>query len=734
MPTLAAQFNDVHRFLRAVATSNPFLRNRVTQPTESEVDVSTIHEAQFKKLTRYADAVRSEGAAVGTLLVGSAGVGKSHVLARMFRWAAEEGRATVVYLHNVLASPLRLPRYLLHATLSDLTGHKASEYPQSRLYYLLNRAIVAELGARRSKAAPSLEARRRALEAVGHRIDPENAVMSVLIAFLEGAVEASQGAPLAERRARAAVQWLSGELVERELGEMLGLSSPSDEGSELPDDAGVATAFGVLARLSACDGRPFILCVDQVDNLDPEQVTSLTAFLHALLDRSENLMVVVSGVKDTMNRFQREGVIAQAAWDRLAQYRVELSKVSTEEGRRIVQDRIARFMQPFRELEEVRPLRASDPLFPLDQAWLTELLSEFVEVRPRDVINWSRERWEDEQDDLARLGDTAWLENRKAPRHVEPTPAPESRQGRLPLTELIDEQVKKKVSEAHSERRLHPDRLPPNADNLATLTSTLLLRCVGDERYTLRSVTRHLHKRRVPIYDLTATEQRSDGQSVGNGIVFVASESTQKGFHALQRMLADDDPPDHQLLVTDEERRPLKLGPSGKTQLEQLMASERFRHVKLSFDDYASLDALANVIATARVGDLEVEYPRGTPREVTEAECVESLHRQGLFVRHPFLRELLTEDAPGRVSLPIEPATPDPQRARELIMAELSWRMGLTTREVTTIFLQREKVDGDSFDFMWVFIKNVAQAMHAQGLIHATAQDDDFFLLYKKQS
>ena len=63
---------------------------------------------------------------VGAALLGGAGVGKSHLLSRLYRWANEPAkgggpRACYVYLHNILADPERLPRYLLKYVVSRLS-------------------------------------------------------------------------------------------------------------------------------------------------------------------------------------------------------------------------------------------------------------------------------------------------------------------------------------------------------------------------------------------------------------------------------------------------------------------------------------------------------------------------------------------------------------------------------------------------------------------------------------
>lgn len=118
-------------------TSNPFISNRVTQADTEGVDVSAIHDKGFKQLVKRISGVRDRGDTSGVLLIGAAGVGKSHVLARLFRWAHDQSAATVVYLHDLLASPERLPRYLLGAVMSSLAGSRPYAYPQSELYALI---------------------------------------------------------------------------------------------------------------------------------------------------------------------------------------------------------------------------------------------------------------------------------------------------------------------------------------------------------------------------------------------------------------------------------------------------------------------------------------------------------------------------------------------------------------------------------------------------------------------
>src|SRR5262249_59887592 len=120
------------------------------------------------------------------------------------------------------------------------------------------------------------------------------------------------------------------------------------------------------------------------------------------------------------------------------------------------------------------------------------------------------------------------------------------------------------------------------------------------------------------------------------------------GTCVLRRLLEDDKSSDHRLLVTDHERRPLKVGAQGVEYYRDLekLGPGKFDHLKIDFEQYARLDALQGVVGMAKSGDLEIEAPRGTPRPVPEAEVIASHHRQDRFRRHPLLGPLLTEEPP----------------------------------------------------------------------------------------
>src|SRR5262249_60776448 len=113
-PTVADLCGQVRAF-------NPFIDNRVNGPAPGDVDVGAIHEAAFERLAGLARDARSGRRGLGAVLWGEAGIGKSHLLARLARWADHGGQAVFVYLHNLQAAPALLPRAVLRGVVNVLT-------------------------------------------------------------------------------------------------------------------------------------------------------------------------------------------------------------------------------------------------------------------------------------------------------------------------------------------------------------------------------------------------------------------------------------------------------------------------------------------------------------------------------------------------------------------------------------------------------------------------------------
>lgn len=634
-PAAQREADDMDAFPDAVCATNPFTDNRVNGPSDGGVDVDDIHAAAFGRLTELAGEAVALRRGIGAVLWGEAGVGKSHVLARLMRWAEKEGRAHAVYLHNLQADPDNLPRSLLKAVVSVLTRGRVSGFRSTPLYGLalgLLREALDDGGPTWRPWAEAARAYARLVERIGPSAD--RPTYDVLYRYLYSSHRAYKTRDEAE--ARLAVRWLSGDWLDPAEARLLGLTAGAGAGRPvaLEDNERIKQVLVALSRAALSRGRPFLLCFDQVDNLDERQAAALSRFLEALLDAAPDLLVVTAGVQASLFRWRQDNVFQDSAWDRVAQFEVALQKLSPRDGRRIVAARLEEFVTPFAGSDAVRRRVHEDDLFPLGRVWADEFFGSKVEVRPRDVMNGAREAWRRQQEAIRQVGGDAWLRDwGGSPVIIPPTVDWTEEQ----LCDAIDHKVTQKIAELCDEQRQRPETLPPDEGNLVGLVAALLRQCGGLEVERPPSGT---PDRQFP-YSLVARRQaeRRTVRCLVNSSAF--SSAT-----ALRWLAQNAETPDFLLLVT-EERSPLAFGAQpdakGRQYYEDLRGrgEARFRHIELTFEEYIRLDALHAVIGMAHSGDLEIELPGGAPRRVGEGEVIESHRRQGWCLAIPVLRDLL---------------------------------------------------------------------------------------------
>lgn len=634
-------------FFRAVRTLNPFTDNRVTGVGPDEVDVPEVHAAVFDRLTSLAQEASGRRSGLGALLWGEAGIGKSHILARLARWADEGPRARLVSLHNLQAGPEVLPRSLLRTVISILTRGRQRDFLSTPLCRLV--AGFAHEAAGYPRGATSWPTVRSTYERHLDRLgaDPAQAalidrtVYDVLLALLQSAWHEARGEE--DGVASLAVRWLAGDYLDPHEGHKLGLpGGPVRQGPvALRDNQQVKQVLVALARMALSRHQPFILCFDQVDNLDREQMGALSRFLEALLDAAPNLLVVTAGIQATLLSWRDQKVIQDSAWDRLAQFELRLQRVSGAEAERIVAARLERFFEPFRGLEELRERRQADPLFPLGAVWRAEHLNGKTDLRPRDVLTRAREAWGRVQETIRERGGAAWLANGRA--EPPPPPQPIRERSEDEVRAAIEARVAQAVAEHQQRRVAEPHTLPWDADHLAGLTVGLLERWRTAEPKCgiVRAERMTVPKGGRPAYDVSV-RLRIAGGDVTAGLLFLATGNATAAAGFLRRLVQTVRGPRRLLLVTDA-RAPLSLGPKGQEYLRQLRrkAAGQFRHVELPFADYALLDALQAVVGQAGSGDLEIDLPGGIARRITEDEALAALVRTGRYRTAPVLRELV---------------------------------------------------------------------------------------------
>jgi hypothetical protein len=651
-PTPERDTNELEQFFASVRSSNPFLDNRVNGLRSDDVDVDNIHREAFERLTDLAREARDERRGLGAVVWGEAGIGKSHLLARLSRWAARDRQACAVYLHNLQASPENLPRSLLRAVVSILTRGRVRLFNQTPLFDLVF-ALVKESRNHDTSVKHPWPVLERAFSVLVDRLSEEDSsraalihrtIYDVLYRFFRSAYRVAKTGD--EREAALAVRWLSGDYLDPAEARLLGL--PSGSGAEDPvalaDNQQIKQVLVALSRAALSNRQPFLLCFDQVDNLDDDQASALSRFLQAVLDSAPNLLVVTTGIQASLLRWREAGVIQDSAWDRLAQFQIRLLRLTRPESRSILTARLRKVVAPFAELGPVRQRLQDDDLFPLGRSWAEAFWQDKIDLRPRDVINGAREGWRHVQQSLQHFGGPAWLEDWSK----RPPPNGEVREG--PLTDdqvraAIDSRMADKIAEHCQKRCGQPDSLAPDADHLGGLIATLV-RQLGNLEIDRPAVG--TPDQAFPYSLVVRRRPAEQGPEVRTGVLVHTSSSAVSTTAALRWLTRDPSPPERVLLVTDE-RRPLALGDQssakGRTYYEALRRRDhgRLTHIVLRVDEYARLDALQAVLGMARSGDLEVELDRGKTRTVGEREAIDSLRRQVRHVDLPVLRDLLPD-------------------------------------------------------------------------------------------
>jgi hypothetical protein len=654
---VAPETASLGEFFARFSAVNPFTDNRVNGPSADEVDVDGIHHAAFERLTALAIEARDQRRGIGAMLLGEAGIGKSHVLSRLVRWAAQNDRACCVYLHNLQAGPDQLPRSLLRIVVSILTRGQARRFQTTALFQLAKAILAEALGHDTTTLHPWPKA-----EAAYARLidglsaaEPSRAALidrtahDVMFRFFQSAYRAWTRPE--DGIAALAVRWLSGDSLDPDEARLLGLPPGRwrDEPLALADNQQIKQVLVAISHMALSRGQPFLLCFDQVDNLDTDQAGALARFLEALIDSAPNLLVVTAGIQASLLRWRTDKIIQDSAWDRLAQFEIGLHRLTSAEAGRIVAARLERFFAPFLHLESIAARRRDDPFFPLGRAWRATFLRDKIDVRPRDAINWAREGWRREQESLCRDGGPAWLDSWGT------VPAPLA--DGMPLTPpteesiqaAIDRKVTEKIHEQIRRRQAAPAALPADADQLAGMVLKLLRQCrESGQGQDLIEVDRPIASTgRRRDHDVWVRRRGPDGRDTTVGLLFLAGGHGKTTEAALRRLLQAAPMPDLQYLVTDE-REPPAFGKLGKQHLADLKqrAEPRFERLDLSFAEVAELDALAAVLGHAQSGDLEIEPRPGYSRPVTEQELSAAYHRLGRYAGCPVVRNVLSGASP----------------------------------------------------------------------------------------
>lgn len=691
--------------------ANPYSVERVCNPDDLPADVAEIHADQFEQLCELAEDAYQDRKGIGVMLMGPVGVGKSHLLSRFCRWA-EQRHAFYLYLHNVIASPESMPRHFLRSVVSTMVEGRES-YKQSPLYRMVKGAVW-----RTAKAQKlTTEQARSAWFEICSRFQLKSAringlVFEVLYKFFETVNLSSELRGPTRELVDAMVDWLSGEAINEEMAKKIGLDPAKcrrdDEGLiRLSDDADIEQVLLIICEACWYAERALLVCLDQFDNLQPEQVRAFSQFLHALIDNSRNLLIVTAGVGQTLTAFHAERIITESQWDRIASHVIRLTLISQEQSRQLISERLKPIQKSIHSDPRLEKLVQNHAFFPLSEKDYEKRFGDAIELKPRSVIAWAREAWRTEQRALKKLGPEKWIKE-----WSKSQPGGGTQRGRSSeeLESLINTKVDEAINERIAELREHPGSLPPDADNLATLVERLIGFCLNRDGYSVQQIKRIPGDK--PAYHLEAEELAEQSKKrVKTGVAMLVTRDGRSARGVLNRFLTTREPLEHRILVTDDERAPLPLTTVTKEHYAELegLGTEAFRHIRMTFQEYVELDALRSVVDQAE--DLMVEDPPGRERSLDHREVVEALHRLDRFRKHPLLCELVTEPNLIAVDRTEKVSYPDDALIRSIVLGELAWRISVTSNYVTQTALVHCPEPRAEFELVHERVLEFVQAM-----------------------
>jgi hypothetical protein len=669
MTTTPLTASDFHA---RILEGNPFVDNRINAPSGDEIDVPGLHAAAFERLTELAHEALAGHRGLGAILWGEAGIGKSHLLSRLARWAATDRQACLVYLHNLQAGPAQLPRVLLRCVMSGLTWSERENYLDTWLFRMLRDAVQSELGTQTGFF--SWRALRHSLfrilgsgaEGPGDAGLADPTVANVLFGFFRSVLRARQGKEDGST-AGLAVRWLRGEALTHSQAAQLRLppGRHGDEPAGVEDGQQVKHILSAVTRLAAAGNRPFVLCLDQVDNLDEDQARSLFRFLEALIDSARNLLVVTAGIQSSLKAWHEQRVFQDSAWDRIAQWQNQLLRVSPAQGRQLLEKRLQLFLEPFDEVKAVHQQVFEDPLFPLGSQWFDRQFTGQPEVRPREVINAAREAWHREQRWLEAEGGDAWLAGWNA-RQGKAETTPPAKLSADELNALIDQKVNERIAEYTKASRAEPVGREALAEAVASLLDEVRRLEPEPTLVGVELPASDSESGAAPYDLLLRYRDPSGGPEVLSGVLLAAGASAYVMGHALGKLAADEEPPRRLLIVSGEEG--LKLGEKGGAYLETIRSRPGIDLdvVTISGAEPASLIAMSAVWKEARAEDFEATLPDGRSRPVTASEVMASFRRNGRLTTSTLLQAALKPPAvvapvaAPPLAMPVQPALAEP--------------------------------------------------------------------------
>jgi hypothetical protein len=349
------------------------------------VDVPSIHKDVSDLCRALLDEVRRHHKRRSILIHGSAGSGKTHVLARLRAAAAGDESPTLFSYVRLATNPNTIRRHLRSCLVRDLV--RRDEAGVMFLESLLLESLARETGAPRDPATDhqQLEALRSDPNQWGERREAFDDMCLRL--GLDYQLARACKLILLRRHRQEIIHWLRSGTLPDDVREQLGFDAPA-AGKESAEPEQVASSVVRQLVTLVTDTCPLVICFDQLEALqivpgDPSAFIAFGRLAADLYDHGTGILLI--SCVQTAALPQIKTAIPPGDFHRLAQHEKVLGSLTEEQARDLIRARLD--ASPTLKDD---PHRLEDPLWPVGKDRLQRFLAE-GDRTPRRLCTISRE-------------------------------------------------------------------------------------------------------------------------------------------------------------------------------------------------------------------------------------------------------------------------------------------------------------------------------------------------------
>jgi hypothetical protein len=325
------------------STANPFddaiLSDAWNAP---KADVTEVHRDISDLCGALIAAAESQGRPHSLLVHGSAGSGKTHVLARLRASLAARDRRPVFCYVRLATTPNMIRRHLRQCLVNDLV--RRDEDGVSQLDHILISCLDKQSGKAGVTPRVSLPARLERLKAEPREWDAARESFQEIAQRLRIDFNLARacGFWLSRQRRAEVVEWLTTGDLPEDLRSAMRLTQRSDDDADDSPEQIAGEFVNSLIRL-VTDTRPLVLCFDQMEALqatpgDYRGFHALGSLVTDLFDHG--LPTVFVTCAQSMLLPAIKASIPRPFFDRLAQYEKVLAGLTEDQARALVRRRV----------------------------------------------------------------------------------------------------------------------------------------------------------------------------------------------------------------------------------------------------------------------------------------------------------------------------------------------------------------------------------------------------------